>query len=146
MIRKRLSRFYQRIRFVLLGLLLAATFQLPFQPIVIGQSTPFERVADTPEAWIESLFLEAPTGIETETSFIAMANDYAEIPYVWGEGGGFVVLAKGEEGWTSACGSGGALDGGDFFVEYCDMNLVDAQALWDAYRTEYEAATGEALQ
>lgn len=145
MFTKHLSRLYHRRRYVILGLLLFSAIHLVFQPMVAGQSTPEERVADTPEAWIESLFSEAPDGITTESLFIATANDHAVIPYTWGEGGGFVVLAKDDDGWVSICGSGGAIDGGDFFAEFCGMSLIDAQALWEAYRIEYNAIYGDEL-
>ena len=94
---------------------------------------------------METLFEEAPDEVETSYDFIAKTSTHAVIPYSWGEGGGFVVLQKSGQRWSQACGSGGALSGGDFFVQFCEMSLTDASALWEVYRTEYNAAYGNEL-
>ncbi|NEQ48209.1 MAG: hypothetical protein F6K00_33625 [Leptolyngbya sp. SIOISBB] len=138
-IRRRLMPF-------LLGLVLVAGGHLLLHPSAFSQtSQDSPRFANTPEQWIEVLFEEAPDGVDTSYDFIAKSDGYAVIPYVWGEGGGFVVLEESPEGWSNLCGSGGGLDGGNFFVEFCEMSLIDAQDLWNVYRTEYNAAYGEEL-
>lgn len=139
LIKHRLTAFF-------LGLILFIGSHLLMHPSALSQTSPDSpRFADTPERWMVALFEEAPASVDTSYDFIARSEGYAVIPYLWGEGGGFVVLENGQEGWFNICGSGGALGGGDFFVTFCGMNLTDAQTLWEAYRTEYNAAYGEEM-
>lgn len=94
----------------------------------------------TPEAVMEQIFESAPPEIETELLLLSRVGDYAIADYRRGEGGGFVVMKREENQWQTICGSGGAPDGGQTFVEHCDVPIVDAQALWEQYVEDGEAA------
>ncbi|MEL6384378.1 MAG: hypothetical protein AAFQ89_18350 [Cyanobacteria bacterium J06626_18] len=104
-----------------------------------------ELTAGSPQAWMEAFIETAPENVAAEYQFIAEIDDYAISGYVWGEGGGYVVLENQNDLWKTLCGGGGAIDGAHMFVD-CGMSLVDAQSLWDAYKVAYEEATGEAIQ
>lgn len=70
------------------------------------------------------------TDEDVSVLLLSVAGDYAYASYLWGEGGGFLVLQRDESGeWSILAADGGAPDGGQTFVEY-GVPLADAQALW----------------
>ncbi len=125
-----------------LGCALVAHFILttPLPAVAQASETPVYS-GRTPEAVMEELFSGAPDGVDTEVLVLSQAGDYAIASYRWGEGGGYVVMQRDddESAWNGLCVDGGAPNGGQTLVG-CGVPLVDAQALWNQYVDDNEAA------
>ena len=121
------------------GLALVFHFLINSSSVSFAQEEVVYR-GRTPDAVMEQILESAPPEIETELLRLSQAGDYAIANYRRGEGGGFVVMKREDGQWQTICGSGGAPDGGQTFVELCGVPIVDAQALWNQYVEDGEAA------
>ena len=121
-----------------LGCALVAHFILAM-PLFAQLSETSVYTGRTPEAVMEELFGGAPEGVDTDVIILSQSDDYAIAAYRWGEGGGYVVMQRGESEWQSLCVDGGAPNGGPTLVG-CGVPLVNAQSLWDQYVDDNEAA------
>lgn len=105
-----------------------------FTPVIAQMSDLSNFSGDSPSAVVDQfLATDRPDEFTDEDVGIfqlSVAGDHAYASYYWGEGGGFLVLQRGESNeWFILAADGGAPDGGQTFVEY-GVPLVDAQALW----------------
>lgn len=83
---------------------------------------------------------DRPEDIGARVLILSESGDYAIATYIWGETGGYMVMEKDGNQWQNTCGGGGALSGAHDLVNLCDVPLTEAQALWDKYGEDREAA------
>lgn len=122
-----------------IGLALVFHFMLGTIDISFAQESEVYQ-GRSPEAVMEQFFESANEGVETRTLRTSISGDYAIATYIWGETGGFIVMQRENRQWSNICGGGGAIGGGNDLVEFCDLSLVDAQALWNQYVEDGEEA------
>ncbi|MEM1278526.1 MAG: hypothetical protein AAGG53_00610 [Cyanobacteria bacterium P01_H01_bin.152] len=121
------------------GLVLVCHSLLSMSPSFAQESDMETYTGRSPQAVMTQFLDEAPEEITAETLVLSEAGEYALATYVWGEGGGFIVMQKDGNEWETMCAGGGALSGADL-VNLCKVPLAKAQALWTQFAADSEEA------